>query len=273
MKTKRIFFITFMILLKLSVSSQENNNIIYTVFDPDYNIYNTSCVEVYENFLVNCDSIDINHDGIWDINFWYAWSSVAGLEPKFRINHVDNMRACYICDQDEYEYLSEFNYNITGGSYMDYSDLCDVIALNHEYKMGFRKAVNGGWCYGWLRCTVILFPSYGGCTFKLIDMAYCTIPDYPLVFGQTEFMDIDENEYDTSDARLFPNPAEDRLSLQLSEDVSCMNVEIYGIDGRLLKSQNDNFENIDVSGLCSGIYIAKIYLEDGTIVSKKIVKR
>ncbi|MBE6335734.1 MAG: T9SS type A sorting domain-containing protein, partial [Lentimicrobiaceae bacterium] len=31
--------------------------------------------------------------------------------------------------------------------------------------------------------------------------------------------------------------------------------------------------NIDVSGLCSGIYIAKIYLEDGTIVSKKIVKR
>ena len=45
MKTKRIFFITFMILLKLSVSSQENNNIIYTVFDPDYNIYNTSCVE------------------------------------------------------------------------------------------------------------------------------------------------------------------------------------------------------------------------------------
>ena len=156
---------------------------------------------------------------------------------------------------------------------MDYAHLCDVISLNHEYKMGFRKAVNGGWCYGWLRCTIILFPNYGGCTFKLIDMAYCTIPDYPLVFGQTEFMDIDENEYDISDARLFPNPAEDRLSLRLSEDVSCMNVEIYGIDGRLLKSQNDNFENIDVSGLCSGIYIAKIYLEDGTIVSKKIVKR
>ena len=104
-------------------------------------------------------------------------------------------------------------------------------------------------------------------------MAYCTIPNYPLMFGQKDFMDIEENEYATTKASLFPNPVEDRLSLQLSGNVSCKNVGIYGIDGRLLKSQNDNFENIDVSDLPTGLYIAKINLNDGTVFTEKVVVR
>ena len=46
---------------------------------------------------------------------------------------------------------------------------------------------------------------------------------------------------------------------------------IYGIDSRLLKMQNDDFENIDVSDLSGGIYITKITLDNGITYTDKIV--
>lgn len=80
-------------------------------------------------------------------------------------------------------------------------------------------------------------------------MAYCTIPDYPLLFGQTDFVDVEEYEYNQSGVELFPNPVNDMLTLQLSEDVVCDEVNIYGIDGRLLKTQNSDLDKIDLSSI------------------------
>ena len=46
----------------------------------------------------------------------------------------------------------------------------------------------------------------------------------------------------------------------------------YGIDGRLLKTQNSDFDNIDVSNLSSGVYIMKIYLGNEENYTEKFVK-
>ena len=104
-------------------------------------------------------------------------------------------------------------------------------------------------------------------------MAYCTIPNYPLKFGQKDFVDIEENEYDLSGVKLFPNPVNDMLTLQLPECIVCEEVNIYSIDGRLLKKQNSDLDKINLSSLSQGIYHVKIKLSDGYIYTEKVVKK
>lgn len=290
MKTKQILLIAIICLLPqflFSQTSKKNSKIIYTEFEPDYLIENTSCVIVEDTLgwggLGFCDSIDIDYDGIWDIRFWFDDNSAGGSATAFKMNYEDNMMACDICDcdNDKKDNLSEFTYDNIEGWWWYYEDYCEkycdinINVAGHECKMGFRKSVGDGWCYGWLRYTIVVLPKYSGITYKLIDMAYCTIPDYPFKFGQKAF---DDEEYESevileeyeSEVILYPNPVEDKLSLSGYDACEC--IDIYGIDGRLLKSHSYGFDNIDVSTLPAGIYIAKILLKDGDVLIKKVLK-
>lgn len=269
MKTKRLLLLALVALLMTPLFSQEKGEIIYTKFDQDYVVYN-SCADPDESHGANCDSIDINYDGIWDIRYYYWWTSAAGVVTEFDINFVDNMNACYVCDDDTLSYLGDLAYNAYGGgSYEHYLACPESNRTNH--RLGFRKSVDGGYCYGWLRAEVVHFSSVS--SYKLIDMAYCTIPDYPLLFGQTDFVDIEEYEHNQSRIKLFPNPLNDMLTLQLSEDVICAEVDIYGIDGKLLKTQNSDLDKIDFSTLSQGVYLIKIRLSDGYVYTEKVVVR
>lgn len=270
MKTKKLLLLAIVTLLTTSLFSQEEGEIIYTKFDPDYVVYN-SCADPDESHGANCDSIDINYDGIWDIRYSYWWTSAAGVSPVFDINYIDNMVACYVCDDDTLSYLSDLTYNVYGGEEHYYNLECGWD--KKEHRMGFRKSVDDGYCYGWLRSTKVQLPNFGGLSFKLIDMAYCTIPDYPLLFGQTDFVDIEEYEHNQSGIKLFPNPVTDMLTLQLSGDVICKEVNIYGIDGRLLKTQDSNLDKIDLNSLSQGVYLVKIRLSDGYVYTEKVVVR
>ena len=247
MKTKTLFLITFICLSSYSLFSQEKGRIIYTDFEPDSVIY-----PVW--FAGN--PLDINYDGINEIRF--------KREPRLGYGEL-------IVDDNNWDIKKLFDDDIPLSSYTNWS--CYMEIPHGDFHVGLRHHVgNENYYYGWIRFNVRNLGDEGP-LITIHDMAYCTIPNYPLMFGQKDFMDIEENEYATANASLFPNPVEDRLSLQLSGNVSCKNVEIYGIDGRLLKSQNDNFENIDVSDLPTGLYIAKINLNDGTVFTEKVVVR
>ena len=247
MKTKTLFLIAFICLSSYSLFSQEKGRIIYTDFEPDSVIY-----PVW--FAGN--PLDINYDGINEIRF--------KREPRLGYGEL-------LVDDNNWDIKKLLNDDIPLSSYTNWS--CYMEIPHGDFHVGLRHYVgNENYYYGWIRFNVRNLGDEGP-LITIHDMAYCTIPNYPLMFGQKDFMDIEENEYATANASLFPNPVEDRLSLQLSGNVSCKNVEIYGIDGRLLKSQNDNFENIDVSDLPTGLYIAKINLNDGTVFTEKVVVR
>ena len=49
----------------------------------------------------------------------------------------------------------------------------------------------------------------------------------------------------------------------------CSVAQYVSIDGRMLKSQNTDFENIDVSGLSMGVYFVKIRLQEGSVFTEK----
>lgn len=70
----------------------------------------------------------------------------------------------------------------------------------------------------------------------------------------------------------YPNPAKDIVYIEFSPDVNCQSVEIYTLDGRLLKSQNNNFDKINIANLTPGLYLIKLRMSDGSEFTERIVK-
>ena len=70
----------------------------------------------------------------------------------------------------------------------------------------------------------------------------------------------------------WPNPAQDQLHLQYSPDVKPMQVELYDLQGRLVRTQSKSLESISLQGLSAGPYTMRVVLEDGKTFSDKVVK-
>mgnify|MGYP002624736519 CR=1 FL=1 len=70
----------------------------------------------------------------------------------------------------------------------------------------------------------------------------------------------------------YPNPAHNRLHLQYSPDVQPKLIEFYDLQGRMVRSQSNALESLNLQGLASGQYVMKVTMEDGTAYSDKVVK-
>ena len=83
---------------------------------------------------------------------------------------------------------------------------------------------------------------------------------------------VQEGNVDIRPYAFYPNPAQDQLHLQYSPDVQPRQVELYDLQGRLVRMQNSGLENVDMQGLARGQYLMKVTLEDGKVYSDKVVK-
>lgn len=70
----------------------------------------------------------------------------------------------------------------------------------------------------------------------------------------------------------YPNPAQDQLHLQYSPDVQPKRIELYDLQGRLVRTQDNTLETLEMSRLAPGTYTMCISLEDGQTFSDKVVK-
>jgi hypothetical protein len=70
----------------------------------------------------------------------------------------------------------------------------------------------------------------------------------------------------------YPNPVKEQLRMEFSPDVQPAKVELYDLQGRLLRTQDKAFESIDMSRLPSGTYTMRVTLEDEKVYSDKVVK-
>ncbi len=70
----------------------------------------------------------------------------------------------------------------------------------------------------------------------------------------------------------WPNPAKDALHLQYSPDVKPTQIELYDLQGRLVRSQRNGLETLSLQGLAPGTYTMRVALEDGTVFTDKVVK-
>jgi hypothetical protein len=61
--------------------------------------------------------------------------------------------------------------------------------------------------------------------------------------------------------------------MQYSPDVQPARVELYDLQGRLVRTQSKAFESIDMSQLPAGTYTMRVTLEDGKSYADKVVKK
>jgi glutaredoxin-related protein len=74
-----------------------------------------------------------------------------------------------------------------------------------------------------------------------------------------------------SDVDIYPNPANNRLYINL-KDSKPASVQINNLNGQplLLKQLNNQIETIDISKFAKGIYLIKI-IKNNTIIVRKVV--
>jgi hypothetical protein len=92
-----------------------------------------------------------------------------------------------------------------------------------------------------------------------------------------EVVGITENVMDPSSITFFPNPAQDKISFFNSniQNNKITEIEAYSSSGQLaLKKvfKEEDITEMDISPFTGGLYFFKITLQNGAIVTKKVVK-
>lgn len=70
----------------------------------------------------------------------------------------------------------------------------------------------------------------------------------------------------------YPNPVKDLLRMEFSPDVQPVQIELYDLQGRLVGTQRNGPESVDMSRLPAGAYMMRVTLEDGKTFVDKVVK-
>ena len=174
----------------------------------------------------------------------------------------------------------------------------------------YVQGAPGGWGYDWSDCFAVVkmdingnviwrrfwdryLPEFGMKIYVPTSIT-TTHDDGCLVAGYCYHSDINGDELDPevfllkfySDGSLsvpemerfvrpycfYPNPVKEQLQMQFSPDVQPAQVELYDLQGRLVRTQCNSFEQIDLGQLPTGTYTMRVIMEDGKAYSDKVVK-
>lgn len=86
----------------------------------------------------------------------------------------------------------------------------------------------------------------------------------------TQTLILSTGEAKTVVTTLYPNPTSDILNIETKQTIS--KIEIFDLSGKLLKTENGKDKKVSVSNLTKGMYLIKLYTENGVINSKFIKK-
>ena len=230
-----------LVLMPFSRAFAQMGEIIYRDFDPD------SCLHVHLSHEEMC--FDLNFDGISDICMNYVLgTAIVGFEI---VAKQDNLLLCIS------------NNNDTIASAKDWRKGWDESYPEGFMYMGFRLEIDRDYYYGWFRTYAVLAER----NWYFDKFAFCTIPNYPLRWGQTNLTDVEENEAHCI-AKLHPNPTTGIVHI---EDVECAEVQVYNTLGQLVKTLK-NANEVSLEGLPQGVYLLRVTTADGRVFSEKVVK-
>lgn len=79
------------------------------------------------------------------------------------------------------------------------------------------------------------------------------------------------NDYSQAVINIYPNPAKERVYIENAENIEIEKITIYDILGKIVLTEKNSFNKLNLSDLNSGILFIKIETKTGTI-TKKIIK-
>jgi len=276
----KIFTTIAILLMYVTGAFAQNDGIIYVDFEPDTCLI-VPPIEV--NLGLDMDgngTIDVVYCGVDNGHNGNPWYIVYKPNELF----YGPWGVCRLWENDSV--LSDMDYIYTG------VDICDPEEFPNHYsysspsydftsqpRLGVRKLVGEkdgveSYCYGWIEMKARWIwdkPHWSMTLIACVDrMAYCTIPDYPLVYGQTSLDGIDETEA-AAFAHIHPNPTSGIITV--SGD-NLKELEVINILGQpVLKTPcSGESVTIDLANQPAGVYFIKITDKNGNKYSEKVVR-
>ncbi len=104
----------------------------------------------------------------------------------------------------------------------------------------------------------------------------CTFPTIPnlqdsLTWDRCYPASVHEIENETI-LRLHPNPTSNKIQITFEKSVNVDTIELYNINGKLVRQFNSNERTFDVQQLKSGIYFLKVESKEGLFTKKVIIQ-
>ena len=258
--------IVLFVLACLQITQAQTPELIYTEFGPD------DWIELAVDQQYN---IDINNDGISPDVAFYTFQD-GGYIGSY-VFARNGWTACCHCieyaghDNIFYDLSTPFNdSSLVWGSqclaeYYTYGLVPPLF-----YKIGLRHCDGQDCYYGWMEFeedrnndpTVL---------FHISRICYCTIPNYPLQWGQTSLeWDVDENK-DEARVTLHPSPTTGLVTVMGKDLKSAEVVNMLG--QHVAKAQGEGERlTVDISSLPAGIYFVNITDSEGRKCVRKVVK-
>lgn len=224
--------------------------------------------------------VDMDDDGEWDFKYYKETSSSMMSAPSVLARNA----SCFHAISDAY-YL--YYDNVYPDLDTPFSDstlswngqwIHPEIAYVGQYhldtmvfKAGIRNGTEGEYYYGWMEAYAVVTYNYDSVWFYLARTGFCTIPNYPLKWGQTSLTEDVEEIESVSYVMLYPNPSNGMVTimgkdLKSAEVINALGQRVASVTGESERLQ------IDLNGLPAGIYFVNISDAEGRKCVRKVVK-
>lgn len=139
--------------------------------------------------------------------------------------------------------------------------------------LALKTQVGNDIYYGWVKLGVGININF--VTITIMEYAYNSIPNAPILAGQTMTTGVFENHFSSS-ISLYPNPANDHLTVAFGSDYKKMEVNITDITGKKVYSttamEAQQIE-LDTKDFAEGIYVVQFQTGDVIGTKKLVVKK
>ena len=256
---KRIFISALTMMVFLRINAQEGE-IYYKDYNPD------TCKFItwsdYVPSTMDSLQIDINDDGLYD-----AW--ITGY-----VQHGALLPITIMSDGWELCYPNENT--VLDSDTLRWESYDDWVSGCFDGKYGFRLKNGDMYFYGWMsaycdmKSSKSIFKEIGRNVY-VDKIAFCTIPNYPLRWGQTSLTEeIVENEI-TTFATLHPNPTTGLVTF-MGKDLKA--AEVVNALGQCVATAQGEGERltVDISSLPTGVYFVNITDSEDRKCVRKVVK-
>ena len=81
------------------------------------------------------------------------------------------------------------------------------------------------------------------------------------------------NSNKESEINIYPNPAKDRLHLEIKESMNIHAISLINIQGQIIRRYEPIATQLDISNIAEGFYFIKLSSSEGDVVKKVLIKK